>query len=484
MFSFKKKAKPERDPLDGVVVRWTDRDFFRKRDLLRSLCVQGASGSGKSSAVALQVAKACLKDRQIVLHILASKPEDREWWMERFVEAGRANELRIFGPDSDLRYNVLDAEVKAGADDREIASVIMTCAETLRRGEVGAGSDGENGQFFRVQTELMIEMAVVPMRLATATVQVADLQRFVSGAAASVEQLSSPEWREGFHSKVLAAAFEAPKNEIERADFEVCLDYWLNRIPRLNDRTRTSIETQVQQVFHVMGTGIVRKLLSTDTNVSPAIVEDGTSVLVDMPGSRYGASGQFVNAVWHLAVQRHVLRRHAKPGDRIIVQWIDEFQNHVFSGDSRYLAECRSHLGCQVVLTQSMHAFYAAMKGGSAGEHLADALLTNYGVKCFCAVGDAKTAEYASSLVGKHRQTLMNGSMSPDEDVYDAILGRSRFTGGFSESVQNILEAREFMTGLRTGGAANGNIVDAIIVRSGESFSNGQNFLRVAFSQR
>jgi hypothetical protein len=188
-----------------------------------------------------------------------------------------------------------------------------------------------------------------------------------------------------------------------------------------------------------------------------------------MPGSRYGASGQFVNAVWRLGVQRHVLRRHVTPGDRIIVQWIDEFQNHAFSGDSRYLAECRSHLGCQVVLTQSLHAFYAAIKGGHSGEHLADALLTNYGTKCFCALGDAKTAEYASSLVGKSLQTFIGGSMAPQTDLFDELMGRSKFTGNFSEHYENVLQTNAFMSGLRTGGAENGYVVDAIVIRSGET---------------
>jgi hypothetical protein len=173
------------------------------------------------------------------------------------------------------------------------------------------------------------------------------------------------------------------------------------------------------------------------------------------------------NAVWRLGVQRHVLRRHAKPGDRVIGQWIDEFQNHAFSGDTRYLAECRSHFGCQVVLTQSLHAFYAAIKGGRSGEHLADALLTNYGTKCFCALGDAKTAEYASSLVGKSLQTFIGGSMAPQADLYDELMGRSKFTGTFSEHYENILQPNAFMTGLRTGGAENGYVVDAMVIRSG-----------------
>ena len=444
----------------------------------------GASGSGKSSAVALQLARALLADRRIVFHVVASKPEDRQWWQQRFAEAKREKELRIVAPDSGMRYNMLDAELKAGADDRELASTLMTSGETLRRADATAGGGGENDQFFRDQSERMLENAILPLRLATGTVRASDLQRFISGAAMTPDQIYADEWRQGFHWKTLETAHKGPKTEIEKADMDQCIDYWLGQVATLNDRTKTSIMITVQGLLHVMGSGVVRKMISSDTTLSPAMMDDGVSILVDMPGSRYGASGQFVNAVWRLGVQRHVLRRHAKPGDRIIVQWIDEFQNHAFSGDTRYLAESRSHLGCQIVLTQSLHAFYAAIKGGKSGEHLADALLTNYGTKCFCALGDSKTADYASSLVGKSLQTFIGGSMAPMESLYDELMGRSKFTGSFSEHYESILQPNAFMSGLRTGGANNGYIVDAIVIRSGETFAHGSNWLRVAFGQR
>src|SRR5580704_11961501 len=159
------------EDLDKPLLNWTPQDAFRKRDLLRSFCVQGASGSGKSSAVALQLARALLACRRIVFHIVASKPEDREWWQQRFAEAKRENELRIVAPDSGMRYNMLDAELKAGADDREIASILMTSGETLRRTDATVGGGGENDQFFRDQSERMVEMTVLPIRLATGTVR-------------------------------------------------------------------------------------------------------------------------------------------------------------------------------------------------------------------------------------------------------------------------------------------------------------------------
>ena len=136
-----------------------------------------------------------------------------------------------------------------------------------------------------------------------------------------------------------------------------------------------------------------------------------------------------------------------------------------------------------MVLTQSLHSYYSALSGGQAAEHSANALLTNFAHRVFCALGDAKSAQWASELCGKSRQILISGSMAPQQDLWDEMIGRSKFTGSFSEHLENNVEPVEFMHGLRTGGPPS-YIVDAWVIRSGQPFSTGQNWLRVALSQR
>jgi hypothetical protein len=135
-----------------------------------------------------------------------------------------------------------------------------------------------------------------------------------------------------------------------------------------------------------------------------------------------------------------------------------------------------------VYLTQSIHSFYSRIRG-EAGEHETDALLTNFYHKIFHAVGDDKTATYGSSLIGRRTTTHFGGSMTPADNAYDELFGPSRLSPSWSEHVENILENREFMQGLRTGGPENGFMVDGIVVRSGEPFANGEAWMRVAFSQ-
>jgi len=464
--------------LDTPLLKWTPNDYFTKRDLLRSICVQGASGSGKTNYVGYNIAKALVADRHIGGLIVASKPvEDLRFWQSIFKAAGRKRDLFVFGPEHGHRFNVLDHELRSGADAREIASFLMVLGETLHRGE---GGTQQNDQFFQAQSERMLHMAIDPVKLATGRLSPVDMQRFLTGAAMNPDQIGTRGWQAGFHNRILEAAFNARKTAIEAADFEQVMAYWLGEIPSLNDRTRSSISTQVQGILHVLCSGIVRDLMATTTNVSPEIMDRGAWVLVDMPVSKCGSSGAMINGIWHLATQRHILRRHAADQRMATVIWIDEFQNHLNSFDPQFLAECRSHHGCMVVLTQSLHSYYAALKGGHAAEHAANALLTNFAHRIFCSLGDAKSADWASGLLGQRLETMIGGSMAPEESMYDTLMGQTKFTGSFNQSYQPVLQPNVFMHGLRTG---RDGVADAIIIRP-ERFSNGQNFLEVAFGRR
>jgi hypothetical protein len=62
-------------------------------------------------------------------------------------------------------------------------------------------------------------------------------------------------------------------------------------------------------------------------------------------------------------------------------------------------------------------------------------------------------------------------------------MGKSSYTGSFNQHFEKVLQDNVFMNGLRTGGHANGLLCDCIVVRSGEPFASGQNWIQVAFSQ-
>lgn len=472
------KPKPVSGLLSQVLFWWSPRDPLTVRDLLRSIAIFGASGSGKTSGSGYQLAKAIARHPKIGGLILASKPEDRESWQRIFHQAGRLRDLIIFSPYMPWRMNFIDFIHQNGGDTRDITEAIMVIGETLERGE-----NHQQDPFWKQQNARMIYNAVEIISGAKGRVTAPDIQQFINTAALTPAALVAPEFQNTFHSRCMEQAFNNLHTAIEKHDYQLAVDYWLKEYPAMNDRTRSSILAGVMGILHVFNTGIVRELVSTTTNVSPIVMDHGMWILMDMPISSYGAAGAFVLSGMKYLTQRHILHRQAKEDTPACVIWADEAQKVVNSFDSAYLAECRSHRGCMVYLTQSIHSYYSRMHGES-GEHETDAMLTNFYHKIFHAVGDDKTAAYASSLIGRRLTTHIGGSSSPADSMYDELFGHSRFSASFSQNVENVLENREFMQSLRTGGAANDCMVDGIVVRSGEPFSTGESYLKVSFSQR
>jgi hypothetical protein len=166
-----------------------------------------------------------------------------------------------------------------------------------------------------------------------------------------------------------------------------------------------------------------------------------------------------------------------------VTVWCDEAAQFVNSFDSHFITQCRSHKGCLVFLTQSLHSYYGAMKG-KTGKHQADALLTNFSTKIFHALGDEQSATWAQGLIGKEKETFIGSSMEPANNLHDELWGNSKLTTSMSEHYEPILQTKAFMHGLRCGGVANDFVCDGIVIRSGEPFADGSNWLWVAFSQR
>ena len=474
------KRRVRSDRLDKPLLWYTKHDFLSRRTLLESVVVQGRSGSGKTSGPGRALQKSIFSQPDIGGCLLTSKPEERGDVEKLFKQLGQSHRLRIFAPDQPWRFNILNWEMRAGADARELSNILMTISETLDRNK---GGGNQRDPFFAQAAERKAELAIIPLLLATHRVNARELQRFVTGAAMSQQELASEPWKAGFHNQVLLAAGKASKTPLEQAAWEQAREFWGVENVFLDNRTRSSIDAQLQNTLHVFASGIVGDLLSNNTNITPAFMDEGGWIVVDASPSRWGSVGQFVNGAIKIATQRHILRRHATSKSALICLWSDEVQNHINLLDAKWLAETRSHLGFGIFLTQSLHAFYASLN--QSGDHSeADALLTNFGTKIACALGDPKSAEYHSKLCGKSLQTFFGGSTSTDETVFDQVFGQTKFSANFSQKWEaNVTEA-EFMHRLRTGGKPD-CMVDAWIIKSGKPFrASGTNWIRTSFSQR
>jgi hypothetical protein len=474
-------AAPTPFDLDTPLLNWSPTDRFTARDLVAGgVLLLGRSGSGKTSSSGRTLGAGILRLPRSGGLILAATSTDRDMWIRMFAKAGREQDLLVFGPNEPLRFNFLDYARQLNDDPRNIVHCLQTLAESLRGQENRSTSEQE--PFFQGQNERMLYVGVVVVRLARGgKVSAPDLQTFISDAATSPEQISDPKWVAGTHSQWLDAAHRAPKSEIEQHDFDLAVEYWLGSYPSMAEKTRSCIVAGVMGLLHVFNTGVVRQLVSETTTVSPDDTLAGRWVLVEMSPNDWGVSGNLVCAGWKYLTQLAVLKRRNVEGASVHTLWIDEAHLHVSSFDATYLAQCRSRRGCMVLLTQSLPGLYAALPKG-LGEHQANSLLSNFGHTIVHAV-DPVSAEWAAKKLGRQRETFLGGSVQPDADVFDELFGTPRVTGSFSEHYEPILQDGVFMNGLRTGGPKNGNVCDAIVIRSGEPFSTGTNWLWHTFRQ-
>src|SRR5436309_1826449 len=143
------------------------------------------------------------------------------------------------------------------------------------------------------------------------------------------------------------------------------------------DRQRSGILTGVMGLLFVLNSGMTRELVSTTTNVTPDDTLNGKFLLIDMPVSEYGDAGALVASGWKHLTQLRMLRREVNTEDGFHCIWVDEAPQMTTAFDSHYLAQCRSHRGCMVYLTQSLASYYAKLSGHK-GKSQVDALLTNF----------------------------------------------------------------------------------------------------------
>jgi hypothetical protein len=475
-----------RSGLDDELMRLSPLDPWTIRSACQNTIVIGKSGSGKSSGSGDYLLRAVVRYRNSGGALFASKPEDREYFRRVFREERTLKDLFILEPGGEHRFNVLDHERAKGADTRDLTQACMTFKETLSRTQAGGGGGGDdNAAYFALQERLMLHQAIEILLRATGKIDPWAIQCFITGAAISLEETNDDRWKTAFHNAMLQEAKKNARTDIEKHDVQLAEQYWTFQIPRMNDRTRTSIEAGALAVLAAMNSGIARDLLSTSTTVSPDVLEERKWLLVNAPIVPGDVTAAVINSAVKYSVQRHILKRQAGPDAPLLCIFSDEFQKLANSYDAMFLAECRSHRGCLIALTQSIHAMYANLHG-KGGEHQTDALLTNFGHVVVHTVGDAKTAQYFSSLLGNRRELFINVSMQPrQEELFDVLMRGSTASVSCSEKYEPILQPAVFLSGLRVGGPENGNIVDGVVIRSGQPFrATNENYLITSFRQR
>ena len=399
-------------------------------------------------------------------------------WKGIFRKEGRLNDLIVFDAESHWRFSFLNYVGRGHT--RNVVQCLMMIGEALKRGD---SKGGDTAQFWEALNERFLYNTVASLQLAGEPVTAARILKFIMTAASSSDDQKSDSWKQQYHNRVMERAASARKSPRQEADFGLLAEFWVREYPFMDGKTRSNGLAGVMNILHPFNTGIVADIMSGESNCSPDDILNGKWILVNFPVSTWGEVGAFICAGWKYLTELAVLQRQAGDNSPFVTIWCDEAHQMVNTFDSSFIAQCRSHKGCLVYLTQSVSSFYAAMKG-EAGKHQADALLANFS-HVIVHASDPITGKWAASKLGRIKEILYSGSSSqqPDATVWDQMYGSSNTSASFSEHYEQVLQDQEFMAG-RTGGPENGFVADAIVIRSGEVFADGKSFQRVAFSQR
>lgn len=492
----RKPARHSSSPWDlsSPLLTWNRADAWTLRDAVEGTLVLGATGSGKSSGSGRAIALAMLRAGFGGL-VLTAKADERMLWEGYCREAGRLDDLAVFGRHEPHRFNFLEHEATrqgaGGGLTENVVNLLSTVLEVAERNSAGGGDGREDSGYWKRANRQLCRNVVDLLLLAKGRVTVPDLYRVIVSAPTSLEQLRSEEWKaRSLCFRCLAEADARLKTPREQSDFEIVADYFMLEFPALSDKTRSVVVSTFTSMVDVLNRGLLRELFCGETNVAPEAVLDGRIILIDLPVKEFAEVGQFAQVLWKYTFQRSAERRDIAANPRGVFLWADEAHHFVTSYDMQFQTTCRSSRVATVLLSQNYSNFIAALGGGEKGQAETDSLLANLNTKVLHANGDPVTNEWASGLIGRSRQFVANGSSTyTAEDQASAVLGlewlgaSGSTSAGFSEAFEYEVQPREF-TRLRTGGPANRGLVDAIVFQNGRVFrESGRTWLPVTFQQ-
>ena len=274
-------------------------------------------------------------------------------------------------------------------------------------------------------------------------------------------------------------------------DLRMGEDYFLRFWATLNPRSKTTVVSVFQAFASPFLYGDLYQRCCTGVSIDPRATHGGKLLLMDTPAESSESNlvmQTLMKTCWQLATRR----RRLTPHSGMAVCYADEAALYTTSGDGPFLAIARNRKATMVSIGHAIPEFAEKI-----GHNATMNVFSHFRTKIFQATNDPETAQYAVSLIGETWQPQLTQTRTESHTASGAMNllwnGAIRllaqcygFSWGTSESVTSRLAPQILphqLATLRTGGKAHRFLVDVIIVQSGATWSNGQNFLRATFRQ-
>lgn len=463
-------------PLDQTLLTLGG-EGFTIRDACQGVQVFGATGSGKTSGSGRYLAMSYLAYGMGGL-VLCAKPEERQLWENLARLTAREDDLIIFDATGDrYRFNFINYEKHAGGGVGLTANTVQLLTEVVRAIEREERDQGEK-PFWRNALRQLTTAVIELASFAGLDLRFDLLSDIVRSGPQNPHQWEDPAWQEQSVCYLCVKEAEGLRNQRDsdaELDFQKCRAYWTGDFARLHPETRSSIVLSFTMVVDMFNTSPLRKLLSSETTITPDDTFRGKIIILDLPIQTYYRAGRIAQFVWKYVWQRAVLRRQTNEHSLPVFLWCDESQNFIGEFDPEFQAVARSAKACTVYLTQNLGMYKKVLGEGS--DNAVEAFLGNLQTKIFHQNSSTETNEWAADLFAKDWMAK-HGTQSGWSP------GGATAGGSVTPEMQHQVPPITF-TRLATGGPAYGFAVEAIIYKGGAIFgATGKNFLKLQFSQQ
>lgn len=383
--------------------------------------------------------------------LLAAKAEDLAKIRRVFAELKAEDRLTVISPQYGNRVNAFDALAQIappGSETEEIVGALSSLMEI--EGRTATRSSGENSQFFKPMSSMLLSAIVGVLRLAGERLGADSIHRFLISLPVAGEQLRSEEWQaSSYANQCMAKAYPRVKTAQQRADYDHAMRFLFGEFMELNSRTRSSIVSSVSAMISRFCRGWMYQIWSTTTNIRLESAFDGQWFLFDTSPLAFGEYGTSSLVLAKHIVQRMVMRRRVDESSAPVGLMFDECQNVLVPGGDRdYQAIVREKKGCTWAASQNLSGLSAVLGGDQAAEAQIKSWLALFGCKIFGTNSCWATNSYASELCGQRREWLMSSNFQQRSDatVFDMLMGRGGdVSSGGSEQYQPIVRPERFV---------------------------------------
>ena len=471
---------------------------------LRRLCegvvIFGATGSGKTSGSGRFIARTLLQPNwQLGGLVLTVKPGEADEWRELIIKNGRnPDDIIVFGDGRGYYFDFFEYEQdrQERVDQFSIDNLvnILEITGNLAQQDGGAESSGDALYWKNAALDL-IKNVITYARIGRGRTSIFEIDEIIKSIPQNLDIANNEKWYEKSIFKTINDTaehiFDAGKvSDLRKRDFFRAYRYLRYYIPRLADRTRTSIEQRASVMYAAFLSGEISDLFSYNGyNISPEMTwENNKIIILDLSLLEWEKLGVIAQGIWKYMFQKATEKRNVEEFSNPVFLWSDESHYFINEHDYLFLTTARSARCITILLTQNMNNYISAV-----GEPKTHSLIANLQTKIFHQNSDITTNEYASKIIGKEWESFKGMSITESSGetksnwLFDA--GKGSVNEGTTSSMStqfqhvDIMPSHEFNT-LRTGGPHNNLEVEAVIYQGGHVWrKSGKNAVTVIFKQ-